>query len=135
MSTEDRGGPIAICGRRCVIVDDNERFLSVAQDHLTNEGLAIVGTATSRTEALQQAEALRPDIVLVDISLGTDSGFEVTRCLVENFPELYGRVVLISSRSEEDFADLIGDSPAVGFLPKNLLSARAISDLLDADGC
>ena len=74
MSTEHRGDLIASCGR-CLIVDDNERFLAVAQDHLMNGGVDVVGTATNQADALRQAEALHPDIVLVDIRLGGESGF------------------------------------------------------------
>ena len=46
------------------------------------------------------------------------------------------RVVLISTRDQDDFADLIAASPAAGFLPKNLLSARAVRDLVaPGNGC
>ena len=118
-----------------MIVDDNERFLAVARDRLTRDGLDVVGTATSQKEALQLAEALHPDVVLVDISLGTESGFEVTRRLVADFPDLASRVVLISTRDQDDFAELIAASPAAGFLPKNLLSGRAVCDLVRAGQC
>ena len=120
---------------RCMIVDDNERFLAVARDRLTRDGLDVIATATTEREALEKAEMLHPDVVLVDISLGAESGFEVTRRLVEGFPDLRSRVVLISTRDQEDFADLIAASPAVGFLPKNLLSARAVQDLVDGVDC
>jgi DNA-binding NarL/FixJ family response regulator len=46
------------------------------------------------------------------------SGFELTRQIVERHPDLRARIVLISTRREEDFADLITASPAVGFLSK-----------------
>jgi DNA-binding NarL/FixJ family response regulator len=118
-----------------MIVDDNERFLAVARDRLTRDGLDVVGTATSQAAALNMAGKLHPDVVLVDISLGTESGFEVTRRLVEDYPDLRSRVVLISTRDQEDFVDLIEASPAVGFLPKNLLSASAVLDLVYAKDC
>lgn len=118
-----------------MIVDDNERFLAVARDRLTRDGMDVVGTATSQNEALRLAEQLHPDVVLVDISLGGESGFEVTRRLVEDFPDLASRVVLISTRDQDDFADLIAASPAAGFLPKNLLSARAVCDLVSVGDC
>jgi DNA-binding NarL/FixJ family response regulator len=129
MSTERRGDPIA-GRRRCLIVDDNELFLAVAQHHLTNGGVDVVGTATNQADALRQAEALRPDIVLVDISLGSESGFVLAPRLIERLPELDGRVVLISTHDEDDFAELIAASPAVGFIPKIHLSAHAIYSLL-----
>lgn len=134
LGRHDRADAIVMSVRRCLIVDDNERFLAVARDHLSSEGLDVVGTATSQAEALREADALRPDVVLVDISLGGESGFEVTRRLVEGVPKFEGRVVLISTRDEDDYADLIAASPAVGFIPKNLLSARAIGNLLGAIG-
>lgn len=118
---------------RCMIVDDNEHFLAVARDRLTRDGLDVVATATTQAEALDKAEELHPDVVLVDISLGTESGFELTRRLVEDFPDLRSRVVLISTRDQEELADLITGSPAAGFLPKNLLSASAVFHLLCAD--
>ena len=102
--------------------------------HVLARGLEIVDTATSRAEASRRAEALRPDVVLVDIGLGCESGFDVARRLVEHVPGLEGSVVLISTHDEDDFADLIAASPAVGFIGKSLLSVRAIEELLSADG-
>jgi DNA-binding NarL/FixJ family response regulator len=129
-----RCSAIVIGVRQCLIVDDNERFLAVAQERLMSGGLDVVGTATSQAEALRQAEALHPDIILVDIRLGSESGFELTRRLVESFPELHGRVVLISTYDEDDFAELIAASPAGGFISKNRLSGRTIVNLLRAAG-
>ena len=43
------------------------------------------------------------------------------------------RIILISTRDEADFADLIAASPAIGFLPKSRLSAAAIRTLLARD--
>jgi len=114
---------------RCVIVDDNRRFLRAARTLLEREGLAIAGVATTSADALQQAETLRPDVVLVDVGLGDESGFELARRLVAD-PAHAARVILISTRSEADLADAIGLSPAAGFLAKSELSADAIRGLL-----
>jgi hypothetical protein len=43
-------------------------------------------------------------------------------------------IILISTHAEQDYADLIAASPAVGFLAKTALSANAIRNLLEADG-
>jgi CheY-like chemotaxis protein len=116
---------------RCVIVDDSERFLSVAQGLLARGGMDVVATATTQREALERVGEMRPDVVLVDVHLGIESGFDVTRRLVESFPDLHSHVVLISTDDQEDLADLIAASPAVGFLPKAHLSARAVRKLVD----
>jgi DNA-binding NarL/FixJ family response regulator len=118
-----------------MIVDDNERFLAVARDRLTRDGVNVVGTARTQTEALEKAGTLKPDVVLVDIGLGSESGFELARRLVAAFPDLRSHIVLISTRGQEDFEDLIAASPAVGFLAKDLLSARAVHDLISLQGC
>ena len=116
--------------RRCLIVDDNERFLAAAHASLQREGLEVVGTAKTIAEALAKVDELRPDIVLVDIALGQESGFELTRQIVDSHPDLRARIVLISTRREEDFVDLITASPAAGFLSKLQLSARAVRELV-----
>jgi len=112
-------------------VDDNESFLQAARLLLEREGLGVAGVASRGTEALRQVEALHPDVILVDICLGEESGLELTRRLVENRPAGETTVILISTHTEADFADLIADSPAAGFLPKAELSADSIRRILD----
>ena len=115
---------------RCLIVDDNEPFLEIAAASLAGEDLDVLGTATTSAEALRQVAEQQPDVVLVDISLGEENGFELARKLVERFPQLASGVVLISSRAEKDFGGLIKASPAAGFIPKIQLSARAVRELV-----
>jgi DNA-binding NarL/FixJ family response regulator len=117
---------------RCLIVDDNERFLQVARASLDGHELEVVGTARTIAEALEQTEVLRPDVVLVDVSLGDESGFDLARDLVASFPDLHSRVVLISTRAEEDLIDLIATSPAIGFLSKSRLSPSAVREMVAA---
>ena len=119
---------------RVLIIDDNPRFLEAARFSLERQGVRVVGVATTGAEALAQAEALEPGVALVDIGLGDESGFELARRLVEGFPHLRGRVVLISTRGEDDYADMIETSPAVGFISKSHLSARALAELLSGGG-
>jgi DNA-binding NarL/FixJ family response regulator len=109
---------------RCVIVDDSRSFLEAARELLGRGGLVVDGVASTSAEALEQTEALRPDVVLVDIFLGEESGFDLARRLAADGNGT--TVILISTHSEADFADLIAESPAAGFLPKAELSASAI---------
>lgn len=112
---------------RCLLVDDNHHFLAAARGLLEREGLAVVGTAAASADALRQAAELRPDVALVDIDLGGESGFDLARLLA-------APVILISTHAEDDYATLLAASPALGFIPKIGLSARAIHDVLgDAD--
>jgi two-component system, NarL family, nitrate/nitrite response regulator NarL len=113
---------------RCLIVDDNEEFLAAAARLLEAQGLEIVGLTSAGDEALRLAKELAPDVALVDVQLGDEDGLEVTRRLSVTCPST--PVVLISTHSREDLAELLADSPAAGFLPKAALSAAAIADLL-----
>jgi CheY-like chemotaxis protein len=116
---------------RCLVVDDNEAFLEAASLLLEREGVTVVGVASSIAEALRQARALRPDVILVDIGLGDESGFDLARLLVQDDRGDGAEVILISTAAEEDYRELIDESPAAGFLPKSELSARDISRILD----
>ena len=115
-------------GVRCLIVDDSPGFRDAARDMLERADFVVVGTAADAQEAEQQARALRPDLALVDVDLGADSGFDVAERLAEV------AVILTSTHDEQDFADLIAASPALGFLPKFALSPVAITRLLAGRG-
>jgi CheY-like chemotaxis protein len=111
----------------CLIVDDSVEFLEVARSLLEREGVAVVGVAATASDALQRIGELRPQIVLLDIDLGGDSGFEVARRIAKADPT---KVILISTHAEDDFAELIAESPAAGFISKSELSAQAIQRLV-----
>jgi len=115
---------------RCLIVDDNESFLEIAAASLAGEDLDVVATATTSADALRRVAEQKPDVVLVDINLGEESGFELARLLVERYPRLASGVVLISTRAERDFGGLVKASPAAGFVPKTQLSARAVREVV-----
>jgi DNA-binding NarL/FixJ family response regulator len=115
---------------QCLIVDDNPGFLAAARTLLEREGLAIAGVASTSEEALRKTELLGPDVVLVDVSLGDESGIDLARRLVTD-PAHEATVILISTHSEAEFADLIATSHAAGFVSKSELSAAAIRSFLD----
>jgi CheY-like chemotaxis protein len=111
-----------------LIVDDSRPYLEVARRLLERQGLAVVGTASTVAEAVDRVAALHPQVALVDINLVGESGFEVARRLVG---EPGGpRVILTSTHAEGEYADLIAESPAVGFVAKERLSADAIRTIL-----
>ena len=101
-----------------------------------------MGMASSIAEALRQARALRPDVILVDIGLGDESGFDLAQLLARDGQGGQGGqgdqggqgvgadVILISARAETDYSDMVAESPAAGFLAKSELSARGISRIL-----
>ena len=115
---------------RCLIVDDNSGFRHEMGGLLEEQGLEVVGGAASAAEALQQIAELRPDVALIDIDLGQDSGLTLATRLREAPAPAVPYVILISTHDEAAFAELIARSSALGFLPKTELSAAAIRRML-----
>jgi DNA-binding NarL/FixJ family response regulator len=118
---------------RCLIVDDRAEFLHAASAILERTTISVVGVASNSAEALRLYRELHPDVALVDVDLGAESGFELTEQLhrVATTPL---SVILVSTYAEADLAEMIALSPAVGFLPKFALSPDAICDLLEVTG-
>ncbi len=115
---------------RCLLVDDNQRFLDAARRGLERQGLHAVDTALDIDSALEAVATRRPDVVLVDVSLGQESGFDLVRRLAERFSHLTGRIIMISTRDEEDYAELMEAASATGFLGKSALSVEGIRTLI-----
>jgi DNA-binding NarL/FixJ family response regulator len=124
---------------RCLLVDDNDAFLEAARVLLERQGIQVAGVASNIAGALRQARALHPDVILVDIGLGEESGFELARLLAadgqggQRAQRGPADVILISAQAETDYTDLIAESPAAGFLHKPELSAQRISQILNRE--
>jgi DNA-binding NarL/FixJ family response regulator len=114
--------------KRCLIVDDNAGYLTEARDLLQRQGMSIVGVAATGADALAICASDRPDVALVDVDLGAESGLDVARALAMRDEPV--AVILISAYAEKDLRELLDDSPAIGFLSKSVLSRAAIDGLL-----
>ena len=112
----------------CVIVDDSPSFLEAASALLEREGLTIAAVASTSAEAVRQVHAQRPDVVVVDVMLGRESGFDLARRLADGNGGQ--KVILTSTHAENDLEELIAAAPVIGFLPKSSLSAAEISRLV-----
>lgn len=96
----------------------------------------MVGSVSTGDEACRAFDKLKPDVVLIDIRLGDETGIEVARRLAGQQPgqqpcQQQTCMILISAYSEDDFADMIADSPAVSFLAKAAVSGTAIRDIVN----
>jgi two-component system nitrate/nitrite response regulator NarL len=129
MRPAGRSGMLEQMTVRALIVDDNRQFLRAAREMLEREGINVVAIASTGAQALRSAGEHDPDVVLLDVGLGDESGFDVAVQLTAAASRPR-RVVLISARSEEDLQDLIEESPAIGFVAKSRLSAAAVLALL-----
>ena len=125
--------PAPVTPLTCLIVDDSPEFLEAARQLLADDGVAVVGVASTSDQAVDEALALAPDVALVDIELGTESGFDVAQRL-GGLPHGALPVVLISAESGTELSELVDASGALGFVSKTDLSGDAIRNLLDHGG-
>ena len=116
---------------RCLIVDDQPGFCEAARELLEGQGLTVVGCANSSAEALRSVRELRPDVALLDVDLGPESGFDLARRLADDVDGNAPTLIFVSTHDEREFVKLIRSSPAVGFIAKTELSAERIYALLD----
>ena len=101
---------------RVLIVDDHPEFREVARELLSARGFEVIGEAGCRASALEAAERLRPDAVLLDLGLGHDSGLDVARELSRTCPR--PAVLLVSNGDFQGGEDVLEIAGVQGFLFK-----------------
>jgi len=110
---------------RCLVVDAHPLFRQGLRRVLENDtNIEVVGEACDAAEAIEQARQLRPNVVLMDISLL--SSLEATRRITREFPGR--RVMFLTSHEDEEYLTQCSEAGASGYILKdapapNLLSA------------
>ncbi|ANM30784.1 hypothetical protein ABI59_16170 [Acidobacteria bacterium Mor1] len=106
-----------------LVVDDNEAFLDAVCAWIAEQpGLALRGTARNGADAVEAAERLRPDLVLMDAFMPDMDGFEATRQVkaVSGAP----RIVMVSLYDDDAVRQQSRAVGADGFVPKTVLTER-----------
>lgn len=107
---------------RLVIADDHALFRDSLKSLLTARGLDVVGEASNGKEAVALARRLRPNIVLMDLTMPEMDGLAATRLISTELPEVKV-VVVTASTEDEDLFEAI-KSGAEGYLLKDLEADR-----------
>lgn len=110
---------------RYLIVDDSPTFCAAATRSFEAAGMTVVGSASTLAAAVELAVAARPDVILVDIDLGGESGFDVVDALDRSVTPR-PTMILVSTHEYEDFAELVEASPAIAFVQKFELTPNLI---------
>jgi DNA-binding NarL/FixJ family response regulator len=110
---------------RVLLVDDNEAMLARAATVLAS-GCDVVGTASDGQAALAAAEALDPDVIVLDISMPGMSGLEVAARLRRSGSR--ADLVFLTVHDEEEFVLAAKAAGGKGYVVKG----RLVSDLLNA---
>jgi DNA-binding NarL/FixJ family response regulator len=102
---------------RLVLIEDHQALREGLELLLGREGCEVVGTAGTAAEGRELIERLEPDVSLVDIRLGDDSGIDLTREVLDTDPSR--RVVLYTGSSDVDLLISGLDSGARGYALKD----------------
>ena len=117
-------------GLRILIVDDHATVRKVFREVLQQRPeLCVVGDASDGVEAIAQAHALRPDVILMDISMPNMDGVEATRRIRAELPFIQILGLSMQPRTQEPHA--IEQAGASGFFMKGSDTQRLIDHLLN----
>lgn len=99
---------------------------------LNSDGhFSMVGQARTGREAVEMAEALRPDVILMDIAMPVLNGLEATRQILTANPA--AKVVILSAHSDDEYIDRMRSAGVAGFLEKQTsaeILTKAIRDVV-----
>ena len=102
---------------RVLIVDDHPLFAEGLRNLLTERGIDVVGLAQDGHEALTRARALRPDVVLMDVTMPRLDGVEATQALKAAFPEV--TVLMLTQAADDDHLFAAVAAGASGYVLKS----------------
>ncbi len=110
---------------RVLLIDDNAKFLNAAAYFLgTEPHLTVIGCAPSGDEGLQQARHLRPDLVLLDVTLADINGSEVAHRLKAQ-PHA-PRVVMMGLYHPSEYGDMTKTIEADAYICKSEFGTRLL---------
>jgi two-component system response regulator NreC len=111
---------------RTLLTDDHTLFREGVKTLLSGEPeLEVVGEAANATEAISKASDLRPDIVLMDVSMPGMSSFEATRQIRKNRPET--KVLYLTMYDDEDYLAECMEAGASGYLLKDCPAQQLVT--------
>ena len=115
------------------IVDDHKMFRDGVESILNHEkDLKVIWTAANSKETLEQIEKVFPDVLLMDITLGKESGITLTTLLIDKYPEL--KTLAISMHYEDNYIVKILEEGAKGYLLKDAGGVEMINAIRTVAG-
>ena len=110
---------------RTLIVDDNAGFRQCARELLASaKDIEVIGEAASSHEAILRARELRPDLVLMDVSMPGGNGIDATRQLKNEMPEL--KVIMLSVFDIEQYREAALASGSSGYVVKKSMTEELL---------
>ncbi len=109
---------IAMKTTKILIVDDHEVVRDGLKNILTSlDNISIAGEAGNGEDAVKMYSSLKPDLVIMDISMPGMNGIEATRVIKEKDPD--ARILILTMHDNQEYLNQIIRSGAKGFILKN----------------
>ena len=110
--------PTTIRSLRILIADDHPTILQMVRQILTAQtGFEVVGEARDGQHALTLAEALKPDVIVINVTMPKMSGFEAARLIRSRVPD--SAIVILSSHKDQQFITEARKVGANGYVEKS----------------
>ena len=101
------------------IIDDHKVFRDGLESLLKyEEDIEVIGSAGSVKEFYEKVNDFNPDVTLMDISIGEDSGINATKWLKNQDPD--AKVLILSMHNEEKYVKMVLEAGADGYLLKDV---------------
>lgn len=111
--------------RKVLIVDDGMRFSGFVKELFSSEeSLQIIGEAADGQEAIRKAKELKPDLVLMDITMPRLNGLDATRRLKKIMPEL--AIIILTVHDLEEYREAAMASGASAYVLKKTMMEKLI---------
>lgn len=116
---------------RVVIADDSELFCSALEAILEPEpGVVVLGLAADGDEALRLARELRPDVMLMDLSMPVTDGFVATERIRAEVPDT--QVVVLTGSADDGDVERARAAGAVGYVTKDRIAGELVQAVRSA---
>jgi DNA-binding NarL/FixJ family response regulator len=110
---------------RILTADDHPLIRAGVSSFLATEpGIEVVAEATNGEEALERYRDMRPDVVLMDLSMPVMDGLAATQAILEEFPD--ARIVALTTYAGDEDIHRALDAGAMGYLVKDMMVAEVL---------
>ena len=119
-----------MCTVKVLLADDFESFRDSLRLFLKSQpGFEVVGEAVDGNDAIEKAEQLHPDLVLMDLEMPNKDGFDATREIKRRLPDT--RVVILSMHASDVYRRAAREFHADGFIDKHSMKFALVAILMD----
>jgi two-component system, NarL family, response regulator DegU len=117
---------------RILLADDHQLLRQAIRRALEDAGMTVVAEAGDGGEAVRLADELRPDVVVMDVSMPVLDGVEATRRIHADLPDL--PIVIITMHGDEALRHDAVNAGAAGFLTKDVSMQEVVATITQAAG-